>query len=196
MSPARRDGVGVSPLLTPPSCPALPCPAQPRTLGEGSLFELPGASLRTERGGGPAQESDPGFPRRPPAAQALGAREWGTKRPPPGGGPRSLLERPGSRGWRSGASPGRRDAREAGGGPAPPPGSTPRPLRAPCRLQLGHDPGLGPRTIGLRAGASGCATGRAGSLRGELRATPGARPLTAQAPFSLPYSAVSCFVEI
>lgn len=120
---------------------------------------------------------------RPLASQAAGAREPGTKRPLSPGVPAPFWSDQGPEDGELG--PARAKVRCERALPEAPPGSTPRPLRAPCRLQLGHDPGLGPRTIGLWAGAAGCATSRAGSLRGELRSTSGSRVSPFKSPSSL-----------
>lgn len=94
----------------------------------------------------------------------------------------------------NGASPGKGEGREAGGGPTPPLGSTPRLSRARCRLRLGHDPRLGSWTIEREAGAAvGLASG-ASSLRGELRSTPGVSPLRAQ-PLLCPVPLSIFFIE-
>lgn len=148
-----------------------------------------GASLRTEsptRG----SRAGPRLPRRrvPENGARRGRRPGGSPLPPGATRVPRMAEwgQPGQRGRARGrrrpGAPSGFHATAAPGAVSPPAGSRPR---------------LGPRTIGLWAGAAGCATGRAGSLRGELRATPGARPLTARLPSlcPIPPSVVSWEIE-
>ena len=129
------------------------------------------------------------LPRKP------GLREQGTKQRPAFRVPAPFLAA--ARVWRKPKwdQPDKDETREADRRPASAPGSTQRPPRARCRLQLGHDPRFSRRTIGRGAGAGGCVAGRAGSLSGELRSTSRGSPFRAQAPFASPIPPSIFFLE-
>lgn len=144
---------------------------------------------KSQHVGGSAKQLNPRFllPGVPLASQEAGPKRTGHKAAACiQGSPLPSWQRPGSGGSRNGTSPTKTKRERPTGSPASAPGSTQRPLRARCRLQLGHDPRFSRRTIGRGAGAGGCVAGRAGSLSGELRSTSRGSPFRAQAPFASP----------